>query len=210
MLFEVAPLQVKRDVSIPPTLRPEAWSWITTVCVCTSNEPLSIRPLTTRSKPGPQRRPGSGLTAVRRRGMSIFFRQRYFLPQRLVAEYARDQRGVHGVPGAVGYVLAQDWPAQQREIPYQVQHLVPNELVRKAQGAIFDPVTSEHNAVLAGSAADQAHVAHGFLVLAGAEGAGGGIANAGLIGKTDDDLFDEDELPIGQAAPADAGDGDEE
>ena len=54
MLFDVAPLQVSRTVLIPPTLRPEARSWIATVCVCTSNEPISIRPLTTRSNPGPR------------------------------------------------------------------------------------------------------------------------------------------------------------
>src|SRR5438552_8693401 len=54
MLAEVAPLHLRRDVFIPPTLRPEARRWITTVCVCASNEPMSMCPLAMRSNPGPR------------------------------------------------------------------------------------------------------------------------------------------------------------
>ena len=56
-----------------------------------------------------------------------------FFPQRLVAQDARDQGGMHRVSGAVGHHLTQHLLPQQRQVADQVEHLVPNELIMKAQ-----------------------------------------------------------------------------
>ena len=60
-----------------------------------------------------KRRSGYGLGAAGSCVVVRLFRQRYFFPQGFIAQDAGDQRGVHGVAGAVGYDLAQDRLAQQ-------------------------------------------------------------------------------------------------
>src|SRR6185312_7841406 len=97
--------------------------------------------------------------------------QSSFFPQSLIAQQARYQRGVHGVSGAIGNHIAQYLFAKQRQVPDQVEDFVADEFIRIAQRRVLNPRTRKHYAVLARGAADQAHRAHGFFILARAEGA---------------------------------------
>ena len=92
----------------------------------------------------------------------------------MVAQQARDQRDVHGVAGAIGDHAAQDAVAEQRQVSDQVQHLVADELIVIAQGAVGDAVACEHDGVFFRGAADQSHLAHLLRLMQKSEGARGG------------------------------------
>jgi 6-phosphogluconolactonase len=68
---------------------------------------------------------------------SLNYRHMGQLPCRAVLEQARDQRGVHGVAGALGHHVALDAPSGQSQVADQVQHLVAHILVGKAQRAVL-------------------------------------------------------------------------
>src|SRR5579863_10335695 len=91
---------------------------------------------------------------------------------------------MHGVTGAVGDHFAENLLAQQREISDQVENLVAHEFVGETERAVLDAVAREHDAVFPRRSANQSHVAHGLLVLARAEGAGGGnVLQVAAVGK---------------------------
>ena len=59
-------------------------------------------------------------------------------PGGAVLEQARDQRGVHGVAGALGYDVALDAVAGESQVADEVEHLVADILVGEAQRAVQD------------------------------------------------------------------------
>ena len=59
------------------------------------------------------------------------------LPCRAVLQQARDQRGVHGVAGALGDDVTLDAAAGEGQIADQVEHLVAHVLVLEAERAVF-------------------------------------------------------------------------
>src|SRR6185437_923953 len=61
--------------------------------------------------------------------------------------------------------------AGKRKIADQVEHLVANELIRKAQAPVLHAVAGQDDSVFFRGAADQSHVAQHELVFAEAEGA---------------------------------------
>src|SRR5664279_1804030 len=94
-------------------------------------------------------------------------------PVGLVAENAGDDRGMHGVSGAVGLDVAEYLFPEQREVADEVKHFVAHELVGIAQRRVLHGIGGQHDAIVAGSAANQSHVEHGALLVEEAEGAGG-------------------------------------
>ena len=80
------------------------------------------------------------------------------LPCAAVLHQARHQRGVHGVPGALGHHVALDAMPGQGQVANQVKHLVPHILIGKAQRAVFRPLGTEDDGVLRACAANQTHV----------------------------------------------------
>ena len=112
--------------------------------------------------------------------------QRDELPGGAVAEEAGDQRGVHGVSGALGDDVAEDVMAGEGEVADEVEDLVADELIAEAQVAVEDAVAGEDDDAFFGGAADEAHVAQLLFVFAPAEGAGGGdFALVGAGGEVD-------------------------
>ena len=59
------------------------------------------------------------------------------LPGGAVFQQARDQRGVHGVAGALGHHVAFDAAAGQSQVADQVEHLVAHIFIGEAQRAVF-------------------------------------------------------------------------
>lgn len=114
---------------------------------------------------------GGGVGGVGSCGIFFLFRLGYFVPQSFVAQDAGDQGGVHGVTGAIGYDPSQDGTAEQCQVADKIEDFVPHELVGKTEGTVFDSVAGQHNAVFAGGAANQSHVAHRLFVFARPEGA---------------------------------------
>src|SRR5713226_4478320 len=86
-----------------------------------------------------RRREGSGLAILIHRG---------FLPQRPFTQEAGNQRRVHGMSSSVCNHIAQDLFAQQRQIANQIQNLVADELVVKAERGIFQAILRQHHAIL--------------------------------------------------------------
>src|SRR6185312_6903647 len=64
--------------------------------------------------------------------------QSSFFPQSLIAQQARNQRSVHGVPGAIGNYGAQNLLAEQRQVTNKVEDFVPNEFIRIPQRWVFN------------------------------------------------------------------------
>ena len=95
-------------------------------------------------------------------------------PGGAVLHEAADKGGMHGVAGAFRDDAALDAAAGEGEVADEVEHLVADELVVEAEGAVLDFAFADEDGAAVGGAADEAHVAeHGF-VFAEAEGAGGG------------------------------------
>src|SRR5271157_1783164 len=127
---------------------------------------------------------------VRNRG----FVQRNFFSIRLVAQNARNNGGVHGVPGAIGFDVAQNALAEQRQVPDQVEHLVAHEFVRVTQRRIVDSIAREHDTVLPRGATDEAHVQHVALLVEKTKGSSGGdLPNVAAVGKFDLEAFAADQ-----------------
>jgi hypothetical protein len=97
----------------------------------------------------------------------------YQFPGGAVAEQPLDERGVHGVAGALGDDAAPDAAAGQSEIADEVQNFVADELVGETQRAVFDALAGEDDRRFGGGAADETHVAQHGLIFAEAEGARG-------------------------------------
>ena len=62
--------------------------------------------------------------------------QRHELPGGAVAEEAGDERGMHGVSGALGDDMAEDVMAGEGEVADEVENLVADEFVAEAEGAV--------------------------------------------------------------------------
>jgi hypothetical protein len=101
-------------------------------------------------------------------------------PGGAVAEEFLDEGGVHGVAGSLGDDAAPDAVAGKGEVADEVEDLVADELVWKAQGAILNGAgesgggAGEDDGGLVGYSADEAHIAKHGLVFLEAKGAGGG------------------------------------
>jgi len=104
-------------------------------------------------------------------------------PRRAVFQKTRDQRGVHGVSGALGYDVAKNVVAGESEVADEVEDLVANELVVKAQRAVGDALAIQDDGISFGDTADQTHVAQLLFVLLEAEGAGGSDLRAIVAGS---------------------------
>ncbi len=101
------------------------------------------------------------------------FIQGDFLSTGRIAQDAGDYGSVHSVPGAVGLDVAENPLAKQRQVAYQVQHLVADELVSEAQRGVVNAIAGKHDTVLPRSATDEAHVEHLTLLMKKTEGARG-------------------------------------
>jgi hypothetical protein len=96
------------------------------------------------------------------------------LPGGAVAQKALHQRGMHGVAGALGDDAALDTAPGEREVADEVEHLVADELVGKAEWTVLHAQLGEDDGAGVGHTADEAHVAQLWLVFLEAEGARGG------------------------------------
>ena len=126
-----------------------------------------------------------GRQPCRARGAAGDFelRQSDEVPCGAVRQQTGDERGVHGMAGAFGDDAAEDAVAGEREIADEVEHLVANEFVGKAQASVLHAVAAEDDSVFRRGAADESHVAQHALVFAEAEGARGGDLRAVGIGR---------------------------
>src|SRR5258708_2947764 len=83
------------------------------------------------------------------------------LVQAGVGHNARHQRGVHGVAGALGDHVTEQGLSDQRQVPDQVESLVPAALIVEPQAArIENSGTVETYSVIERGASNQAHIKH--------------------------------------------------
>ena len=76
--------------------------------------------------------------------------------ERRIGHDTRYQCGVHGVPGALGDHVPEQWPADQGQIADQIQRLVPAALIREPKSArIPNPISLEANRIIERSPANQ-------------------------------------------------------
>ena len=90
-------------------------------------------------------------------------------PKRGIGQKARDQLRVQRVPGLVGFDARQKRAPHQRQVPDQIERLMPPEFVREAQRTIHHAIFVEDDGVVERAATDQAHPPHPFEVLHEAE-----------------------------------------
>src|SRR5580704_634640 len=93
-------------------------------------------------------------------------------PKGGIGQKAADELGVEGVPGFVCLHPRQKGKPRQRQVPDEVQGLMPAKFVREPQGAVHDAVFGEDNGVLQRSATNEAHSLQGLNVTLKTEGAG--------------------------------------
>ncbi len=88
------------------------------------------------------------------------------LPRRPVPHKSLHKSSMHRMPRPLRHHPALDPPPRQRQIPYQIQHFMPNKLILKPKWPIFNTLPRQNNRAIPRSPPNQPHIPqHLFIFL---------------------------------------------
>ncbi len=87
------------------------------------------------------------------------------LPRRPIAHKSLHKSSMHRMPSSLRHHPALNPPPRQRQIPNQIQHLMPYKLILKTKWPIFNTLRPNNDRALRRSATDKPHIPQHRLIL---------------------------------------------